>query len=117
MKQLILACSVALGLVAASSTYAHSPLKRSVPEDGAVVAAAAVPKQLELQFAHELRLTSVKLVGPGGAAALKTGREATVTHQLPLPRLASGEYRAEWRGMATDGHVMTGTVKFSIAGR
>jgi methionine-rich copper-binding protein CopC len=120
MKHFVFACAAALGLLAAATgfqaAHAHSPLKHSVPQDGAVVTAAAAPRHLELQFAHGLRLTSVKLRGPAQTVSLNPSREAAAVHQLPLPALAPGQYTVEWRGMATDGHPMSGTVRFSVTG-
>lgn len=120
MKHFVSVCAIALGLLAGPAGFqaaqAHSPLKHSVPQDGAVVAAAAVPRHLELQFGHGLRLTSVKLRGPVQTVSLDPPRETARAHQLPLPVLAPGQYTVEWRGMATDGHPMSGTVKFSVTG-
>jgi methionine-rich copper-binding protein CopC len=120
MKHRVLASFAALGLLVSTAglpvAHAHSPLKHSVPQNGAVVAAASAPKHLELHFAHDLRLTSVSLRGAKGTVALKPLPKAAAAHQLPLPTLAPGEYVAEWRGMATDGHVMSGAVRFRVTG-
>lgn len=121
MKKSVLGFCSAVGLMLATAgspvANAHSPLKQSVPQNGAVVASGSAPKHLELQFAHDLRLTSVSLRRGKGTVALKPLPEAASTHRLPLPPLGPGEYAAEWRGMATDGHVMSGVVRFSVTSR
>lgn len=113
---------VILGLLAGSvaplTAAAHSPLTGSAPREGAVVAAGQVPRQLELQFGHALRLTSVSLVREGAKkVALKPASKAATVHSVDLPTLSPGAYMAQWRGMATDGHVMSGTVRFQVAAR
>lgn len=113
---------VILGLLAGSLTSlgaaAHSPLTGSLPQEGAVVAPDQAPKQLELRFGHPLRLTSVTLqLNDGKKAALKPAPKAAAVHAVGLPALSPGNYTAEWRGMAGDGHVMTGAVRFRVADR
>lgn len=121
MKKSVLSFCSAVGLMLATASSpvanAHTSLKQSVPQNGAVVASESAPKHLELQFGHDLRLTSVSLRHGEETVALKPLPEAVATHRLPLPPLEPGEYAAEWRGMATDGHVMSGVVRFSVTSR
>jgi hypothetical protein len=35
--------------------------------------------------------------------------------EAPLPRLAAGRYRIEWRVLSTDGHVVNGAFAFSLS--
>lgn len=118
LPRTVLSLSLLASAFAPFAAAAHSPLTGSSPREGAVVSADQVPRQLELKFAHALRLTSLTLVHDGGKkVALKPASKAETTHAVDLPALAPGGYTAQWRGMATDGHVMSGAVRFQVAAR
>lgn len=105
-------------LVAVSTAQAHAPFEGSVPKDGATLGAEEVPKQLELRFGHTLRLTAVTLrPHEGEAVSLDTPRRPASEHELALPELTSGHYVIQWRGIAADGHVMSGSIEFTVAAR
>ena len=96
--------------------HAHTPLKASIPEDGAVISIGDLPAELELRFGGTLRLVTVMLSRHDGErGALVTSRTPAVTHEVPLPELVPGEYTVQWRGVAADGHVMSGTLRFTVA--
>lgn len=121
MKRLLTRTVTILGLLVGSLASlvatAHTPLSSSIPREGAVLAHNATPKHLELRFVHALRLTSVSLQSVGGKKlVLKPARKAAPMHRVDLPALSPGDYAAEWRGMATDGHVMSGVIRFKVAG-
>jgi methionine-rich copper-binding protein CopC len=108
----IVACLIALLPVALS---AHLTLARSSPADGATVLS---PKQLQLWFSEEplLPLTSVTLTGPKGSVALDPPRasaERSVTIGIGAS-LAPGRYRIGWKSAGDDGHVVVGTVDFTV---
>ncbi|MCE8012690.1 MULTISPECIES: copper resistance CopC family protein [Halomonadaceae] len=108
--------ALAIWLLAVSTAQAHAPFQGSVPKDGATLSAEAVPEQLELKFGHTLRLTSVMLrPHEGEAVSLDTSNRLGSEHSLALPELAPGHYVVQWRGMAVDGHVMSGNVEFTVA--
>jgi copper resistance protein C len=110
------AVALSTGMLVSFGASAHVTLVGSVPQEGTVVRAGQAPRQLELRFGHALRLTSVRLVREGGdKVALKPGAKASTTHAVDLPALVPGDYTAEWRGMASDGHVMSGAVRFKVA--
>ena len=110
---LIVACLIALPPVALS---AHLKLTRSSPAEGATV--LSPPKQLQLWFSEEplLPLTSVTLTGPQGSVTLDPPR-ASVERSLTVgigASLAPGTYRIRWRSAGDDGHVVVGTVDFTL---
>lgn len=113
MKHILVAAALA-GL-ATGTALAHSPIKSTSPSDGATLAAA--PEVIEIVFDGEMRLTRVTLDGPGGEAqrlGLSDIEMPTPEYRMAVPALDEGRYRVEWRGMAPDGHVMTGTFAFEI---
>lgn len=114
--KLFSALTLAVWLLVVSTAQAHAPFQGSVPKDGATLSAEEVPEQLELKFGHTLRLTSVVLrPHESEAVSLETPNRAALEHSLALPELAPGHYVVQWRGMAADGHVMSGSVEFTVA--
>ena len=103
-------------LTVARPVMAHSPLEQSRPLDGAVLAQA--PDKLELVFRHPVHLASVVLspAGGGDVIAIATGHmdKAIERYELPLPRLAPETYTVDWRALAGDGHVMSGSFSFTV---
>ena len=95
---------------------AHLKLTKSSPVEGATL--ASPPRQLQLWFNEEplLPLTSVTLTGPNGAVKIDPPRAAverslTVAIGATLP---PGAYRIAWKAAGDDGHVVLGTVDFTV---
>jgi copper resistance protein C len=114
MKQALLLTSLVL---AANTAFAHAVLKQSVPARGMTVDAS--PPEMRLQFNEPLEASfmSVKLVGPAGdvateKAVLDASDPSVVL--MPLPKLASGTYEAQWSAMGHDGHRMKGKFSFTV---
>jgi len=96
---------------------AHLKLTKSSPPEGANVSTSAV-KQLQLWFNEEplLPMSSVLLTGPNGSVKVERPRASderslTVTVGQALP---AGAYRISWKAAGDDGHVVTGTVDFTV---
>lgn len=108
------ALCLAASLAATSSASAHAPLERSDPVDGATVAS---PAAFTLTFKHEVRLTSLTLRAAGAdpRAVPDVARSLASEHRVKAPTLAPGRYELDWRAAAADGHVMSGTVHFTVA--
>ena len=111
-----LAAIVALVLAFASAAHAHSLLLSSLPHADAVVNGATA---VTLRFNNriEKKLSQIRLVSPGGEAQPLTVRTGGAVDALeaPLPALAAGRYRVDWRVLSTDGHVVSGTFAFSVS--
>ncbi len=112
-KTLSLAIIVLLLVPVAAS--AHSMMQSSSPSDGEVVSEA--PETIGMVFHHAVRLTSLELTTSGGEEiSIEIDREAELSNIVaaPLPALAPDQYRVDWRAMAPDGHVMSGSFSFTI---
>jgi len=114
MKILSLVSGLALAAFGVTAS-AHAHLQRASPADGSVVTTS--PSRLVLNFSEAARLT---------AAAIQKGDQprqnlkplpATAARQIsvPLPRLTPGSYSVSWRVVSADGHVMSGTLRFTLA--
>ena len=94
---------------------AHSPTERTTPADGATVAAVS---ELRVAFGGPMRITFAALTHEGTPLAItRDGGLDPVTELRATPdaALAPGGYRFEWRGLAADGHPMTGEFGFTVS--
>ncbi|WP_108658285.1 copper resistance CopC family protein [Acuticoccus kandeliae] len=110
---LVLAAALAAAPMAAS---AHSSSQPGTPKDGETLTVA--PNLVRLNFGGPMRITVLKLVGPDGEVPLTRTdgmKPVTTLEATPSGAMAPGAYEIEWRGMGADGHVMEGTVDFTIA--
>lgn len=105
----------ALLLLAAQATWAHSHLVSSQPGQSAVLTTA--PVRLQLTFNEPLRLTalSVRTVNGGEKEIKPLPAEAKAEHSVTAPALGAGRHEVHWRGVGSDGHVVNGVIRFSIA--
>ncbi|WP_037255229.1 copper resistance CopC family protein [Roseobacter sp. SK209-2-6] len=99
----------------ASGVFAHSRVDRTVPEDGATIAAA--PDVLSLSFAADIRLTRVELTHQDQhSVRLDLGEQRSFAQEFSIPfqDMGQGRYRIEWRGLGVDGHSMQGAFSFTV---
>lgn len=114
MKILSLLSGPVLAMFAVTAS-AHTHLQQSNPADNSVITAS--PTHLVLSFSEAARLTALsiqkdneperKLQPPSTAAAQQIS--------VPLPPLAPGAYSVSWHVLSDDGHVMSGTLHFTLA--
>lgn len=116
MSRPSLLTAAALILTLTPAALAHSLLIASVPAAGTTVSTAPA---VALRFNNrvEKKLSRIRLVSAGGDAQILPLRTdgAVDTLEAPLPSLASGRYRVEWRVLSTDGHVVSGAFAFTLA--
>jgi copper transport protein len=103
---------------AAPSAFVHAHLVSSSPADGDTVSAGG---RLVLRFSEpiEAGLGEVTLHGWSGTrVALEALRDPGDVRSLlaELPPLDPGGYRAAWRIVSADGHPVSGTMVFYVAG-
>jgi methionine-rich copper-binding protein CopC len=93
---------------------AHTHLTAAVPAEGSTVQA---PERITLTFSEAARLTALTIRRPGEPEQKLSPLPTTTTRQVtvPTPKLAPGQYTVSWRVLSEDGHVMSGTLHFSVA--
>lgn len=94
--------------------FAHARLLGADPAEGSTVNVA--PAKFVLTFSEPAKLTALTLqkdaeqakrIGP-----LPTDAAAEIS--VPAPKLAPGKYVLSWRVVGNDGHVLPGTVSFTV---
>ncbi|HET9010456.1 MAG TPA: copper resistance CopC family protein [Gemmatimonadaceae bacterium] len=110
--------AIVASLTAWRTPFFHLHLLKSVPEANATVPAA--PDSIRLWFSQvpELKLTTIKVTGPGNAAVPLTplaSRDSTALVVGVKAKMSSGAYTVRWRTMARDGHVAGGSFAFTVA--
>ena len=100
--------------------WAHARLLSSDPAGGAVLAASPTSVRLVFSERPELALASIRLAGAGDTTSLgPLERDPTddAVVVAPIDRaLAPGSYVVIWRVAARDGHIIRGTIGFTVAG-
>lgn len=102
-------------LAIATHVEAHARLVSSQPADGVVIAAS--PAAVTLVFSESARVTALSIQAGGEKTAKKlivATAEDSVSHAIALPALNAGDYTLTWHALSDDGHVTSGTVKFSV---
>jgi copper transport protein len=101
-----------LGFVALA--VAHTHLVKSVPANGATLTES--PAKFVLTFAEPAKLTALSLQKDSGPAQklgpLPTTAAAEIS--MPAPQLKTGKYVLSWRVVSDDGHIMPGTLSFTV---
>lgn len=111
---LLVACLMALCL-SSSPAIAHTPLTASQPAAGAQLAAA--PESLLLEFGGQVNLLRLKLSHEAEGEItvdFKPSRQTAQQFSVPLPELKAGNYSLQWAAIGEDGHMVQGTIPFSI---
>ncbi len=113
-----LALAAVLATLPAALPSRHLRLVKSAPAADEVLAAS--PTAITLWFSQEptLRLTRISLLDASGVklplGAVKAGpEEHTAMADLTRP-LAAGSYTISWVSGSPDGHVVRGTILFSV---
>jgi len=100
-------------VLSATAAYAHMHLTGSTPEDGAVLAES--PSEIVLRFSEPARVTALTLSSEEGETPLiDSPSELTIEFKTDLPALAPGEHSVAWRAAASDMHVMSGNITFTV---
>ncbi|MFI6928254.1 copper resistance protein CopC [Nonomuraea spiralis] len=105
--------AVLLLLATAPAALAHDRLKDSSPADGAKVAQV---ESIELEFTSRMTMPTLVLDGPAGKN-LPLGKPRSqgvkVTSEPGEP-LEPGRYRLAWRVVSSDGHPISGELRFTV---
>ena len=114
MKIFSLLCGMALVTFAVTAS-AHAHLEKSSPADGSVLTTS--PSSIALNFSEAARLTALSIQRGDEAKQNLKPLPTTAAQQIsvPLPPLKPGAYSLTWRVLSDDGHVMSGTLHFTLA--
>lgn len=96
---------------------AHSGLKDSTPENGAML--NELPKNLMLEFTMQVKLVRLQLTEQSGEPIElinKPSKNFATTFNIALPMLDSGSYTVTWIAMGKDAHKMKGNFTFTVHG-
>ncbi len=102
-------------LFVGSVATAHSEKEGTTPTDGAQL--TETPPLIHMVFNDPMRLTMVRLLNEDGVEMpmnRETNLEPSKEFQAEPEPLPAGQYRVEWRGLATDGHAMQGSFSFNV---
>ncbi len=97
------------------SPAAHETKLSSTPENGSTIQAS--PDKIGIEFDGTMRITHFELTGPHGRVTLadEPGSEPTEQYFVrPAAALGEGLYQVRWRGLARDGHMMSGEFSFTV---
>lgn len=88
-------------------------VRGSEPADGARLDKA--PETLRLDFAHPMAVETARLTNAvGETLPTRLPAGASASPSIGLPALTPDDYRLDWRAKGEDGHVMSGSVRFTV---
>lgn len=98
----------------AVTASAHAHLEKSSPAVGSIVPTS--PAQVILDFSEAVRLTALSITKGDEPKQNLKRLPTTVAQQITvaLPPLTPGTYALNWRVLSDDGHVMSGTLHFTL---
>ncbi|MGH3317923.1 MAG: copper resistance CopC family protein [Nocardioidaceae bacterium] len=104
-------------VVTAPVATAHAELESTTPKQGSTV--QRLPQQVTLTFSEPIRTPAfVEVTGPGSANV--ASGDVQVRDEVLTQRLADtaggGAYSLSYRVTSADGHPISGTVRFTVAG-
>jgi methionine-rich copper-binding protein CopC len=93
---------------------AHAHLQKSSPAEGSVLTTS--PSSIVLNFSEAARLTALSIQRGDDAKQDLKPLPTTAAQQIsvPLPPLKPGAYSLTWRVLSDDGHMMSGTLHFTL---
>jgi methionine-rich copper-binding protein CopC len=100
-------------LLLVAVAHAHAHLTAAVPTEGSV---GKAPEHVVLSFSEAARLTAMTLQREGEEPRKLTPLPADMATRItiPLPKLSPGRYTLSWRVVSDDGHVVPGTLHFTV---
>ena len=106
---------VLLSTLFTSLVSAHSGLKNSTPENGAMLNKS--PEKVMLEFKTPIKLVKLQLMGKSGKP-IKLIKSPSKTFNnifnVELPVLDMGSYKVKWVVMGKDAHKMKGDFTFMV---
>src|SRR5260370_27087501 len=114
MKILSLLSGLVLVMLGVTAS-AHAHLQKSSPADNSVITTS--PSDLVLDFSEAARLTALSIQKGSESPQKLKPLPTTAAQQIsvPLPPLTPGSYSVSWHVFIADGHVVSGTLHFTLA--
>ncbi|MGM0614663.1 MAG: copper resistance CopC family protein [Pseudomonadota bacterium] len=109
------AALASLLLTLALPVLAHQETTETSPENGTTLNGS--PEQIGVAFDGVMRITQFEVTGPEGVVRLESqpgNEEVERFFAKPQQALPAGDYEVNWRGLSTDGHMMSESFNFSI---
>ena len=107
--------ALACAFATIGTATAHSRNEATIPADGATLAKA--PDVIVMTFNRPIRITMVELTNSDGEAISlerSDGMEPVTRLEAIPPPLSAGSYSVRWRGLAGDGHPVSGGFTFAV---
>ena len=99
----------------AAEAAAHSPLKQTLPADGATI--SDMPAEVILNFKSKIRLTRIRVAHDEKYIEdlnLDSFESFAASYALPVKDMGSGAYSIKWRGLGADGLILNGSFGFVL---
>ena len=117
-RYLLLSAVVLIAIGATAAEFRHFGLSRSQPEADAIVPSGPEVRLWFTEAAQEnsvgvrlLTADSTVVTTAAPARDRNDGKIYSIAVPAPLP---GGRYTVAWRGIGTDGHVVTGSFAFTV---
>lgn len=118
MKRSFLKLTLGAFLMASLVTptaMAHTKVQSATLEDGGVY--QTMPDVFDLVFAQKVGLATFSLKNSEGKAVVvdfTPPKSREVKFSIPMPELKSGFYEMTWRAVSKDGHIVKGSLSFTV---
>jgi len=109
------AALASLLLTLAMPLLAHQKTTETLPEDGTTIKGS--PEEIGVTFDGVMRITQFEVTGPDGIVRLESQPDREEVERFfakPQEPLPAGDYEVNWRGLSTDGHMMSESFNFSV---
>jgi copper resistance protein C len=105
---------LAAGWLLIPIAHAHTTLTGSTPKSGATLDRS--PATIEIQFRDPAKLTAVVVVAEDKSERKLTfaASDKPNSYSIREPNLATGRNEVKWTALSHDGHVIRGTLMFTV---
>lgn len=104
-------------LIMAAPAFAHAKLVASKPASGEILAKSPVRIELEFSVNVQPAMSSIIVTDRNGrqieTSSLETSEDKK-TLWVALPELTAGNYKAAWRALSADDHMINGEFAFQV---
>lgn len=106
--------AITMLLLFTATASSHTTVAETVPKNGSVLKQS--PEAVQIRFAHDARLTSAVLVGEDKQERrldfIPKGNSESF--KFPEPDLGPGRNEIRWKALSDDGHVISGSLIYTI---